>query len=92
MKKILYVLLLGLLFTSVKAKTSFDFTFPEIKGNVKLNSSDLYSKNSNSFYKNANIKTPIISDKANIIDPQLKDLFVFEFLSEPNRVYHFKSK
>ncbi len=64
----------------------------EIKGNVKLNASDLYSKNSNSFYKNANIKTPIISDKANIIDPQLKDLFVFEFLSEPNRVYHFKSK
>lgn len=63
-----------------------------IKGKTKLKPVQPETINPNPFYRIASIKSPRISEEAHLIELGLKKSECYDFETEANHFYHFKSK
>lgn len=63
-----------------------------IKGKTKLKPVQPETVNPNPFYRIASIKSPRISEEAHLIELGLKKSECYDFETEANHFYHFKSK
>lgn len=64
----------------------------ELKGETSLEKVDPQTPNPNPFYKKANIKEPLVSEKADLKPLQLPATLLFEFDTKAGESYHFTAK